>query len=216
MGENLPHLIVIEPKQLLFASLPLRHLIPLPELLLVKALAVLAIYALASTLSDSLAEIGLTPLGLAVLCGFLALFIRDFRGLTEEDRSHATPQESALYLLAFGLFGSAAILFAPSDIFIQHGVSVVLTIGAAAFTALAIWDPDTLSKVRWVGRDWTNAQNTAAIWYVLRFLALMTAYELLIQHGSERDWVLGFALLPVVLYYVMWLGILVTAPRESR
>lgn len=185
----------------------------MPEALLWKGFVILLTFSVTMPWHGAMKAFGLQPVAIAVLAGFLVMMFRGSARIfnqTDDD-----PRQLAQSVFVVWFIFAALLVFAPSPTIVQHGISFLVVFWTAAFTAFTIWDPSALKQFNWLGRNWTHGQLNAAGWEIARGLSLVVINESLIAYGTLTDWVVGYSVIPILLFYLMCGGILLTHPYDE-
>jgi hypothetical protein len=182
--------------------------VPFPKTPAFFALRLLTCYCVAMALQDQLAAVGLDPVTVALISTYtLNLWRKTPQILGDQDA------DIVWGVMALMLALCAAILFAPSLIWLQRGYSFGLILIVVGF--LMQYKADGPDSFSWFAQHWRCGQRNAANWHVARLAALLACNEAIIQHGTATEWVISIAILPIAMYYLMYWTILATHPYED-
>ena len=186
--------------------------VPRPNSLLLYGGMSLGSLALMRPYEETLIAVGLFPALLAVLAGHLSVVCLN---LPNTIRRLETLERGPRVILTTVLPIYAACLFAPSLALIQHAISLLILIYIALFV-MFFNDMKLRNDIPWFAQGWNEGQRNAANWNVARLVATLLCNETLARYGSPTDWVVGIALAPIALHYLMHWTILATHPYEGE
>ena len=182
--------------------------VPFPKTPAFFALLLLSCYSIAMALEVQITSLGLHPVSVAFLCAFaLNLWQKMPRVFYDKD------PDVAWSVLAVMLLICTAILFAPSLIWLQRGYSVGLIFLICGFVSL--YKSDGPNGFPWFARSWRCGKRNAANWHIARYAALIACNEAIIRSGTTTEWIISIAVLPIVMYYLMYWTILATHPYDE-
>ena len=183
--------------------------IPVPWTLLIKGSVVILAYTL--TLPFEQAS-GINALYLAVLSGLLATLYRSLpRLLLAEEQ--ASPTLGTIATLVLGL--SAVTLFLPVSL-LPFAISAGLAGIGALYGAVLLWDRPLLDRLGWEKESWgLEGQTNAIRWTILRCIGMATANAYAATYGTQEEWVVTYAVLPIIFYALFHWSIIATHPYED-
>ena len=161
---------------------------------------------------ENLVAAGLFPALLAVLAGHLAVVGVN---LPDSIRRLELMAKGQRIVLTTVLSVYAACLFAPSLALVQHAISLLIIIYIALFVIL-FKDMKLRIGIPWFAQGWDEGQRNAANWHVARLVATILCNEALARYGTPTDWVVGIAVAPIALHYLMHWTILATHPYDGE
>lgn len=186
--------------------------VPRPRSLFLFAMVSLSSLLLIRPVGPAMSDAGIAPAALAVLLGYVAVVALNLPAtLAKFERDKQAERTVLGVVLAL----CAGCVFAPSLIWVQHGISGLIAFYTLAFILLFM-DRESRDTLPWFARDWTSGQRNAANWNVVRLVALILGNEALTRFGSGTDWVVGAALGPIAAHYLMHWTILATHPYEDE
>lgn len=183
--------------------------LPVPWTLLIKGAVVVLTYTFARQLAPF---IGIDAVNLAVLAGLLATANRNLpRQLVMQEISPTVI--STLLTLILGL--SAVTLYVPSTL-LPYAISAGLATMGALYAAVLLWDRPLLDRMGWSEDIWgAEGQANAIRWTILRCLGLATANAYAATYGTQAEWVVTYAALPIVFYALFHWTIIATHSYED-
>lgn len=190
--------------------------IPVPKLPLVRAMMVVLTYPVFFAHDPMLRTHGLSAVQLAIIAGHCAAIWYAAPMLARALRGNTAAASQIKILFSFHFIALTMITFAPAPVWIQHGVSVFWALYALVFAYFAKLDLPGLQEFSWPGRHWDVGQDNAANWHILRYLGLILANEWLVANASLSEWLIGFALLPILFHALFWWTINATHPFEEE
>lgn len=184
--------------------------------MLLCAAAVLAVLVLLSPFEGFLDQLGLGLMTVAVLVYFVT---KVWYNITHLQPGRVEPNESGLVIGVFAVtlclfFG--AVLFAPSDRWLQHGVSLYYAGWSALVVLQSFGGEAKLRNSEFGFRDWPTGKVNAARWLSLFSLAQCIANEALLRVLSPGEWIIVFALAPILFHYLYCWTVIATHPHEDQ
>ncbi len=178
---------------------------------LLGAAAALAVLVLLGPFDPLLKSVGLNVVSLSVLAFFTALF-----GFNISRKNNLTVEPwVAVLLLTVLLMFLGGILFAISDRWVQHIVSLYWALCAVLALLYSFAGEDALRRSGLGFQNWQTGKVNAARWQALFCLAQCIANEILMDVLSPHAWVVFFALAPVCFQYLYHLTVIATHPYED-
>lgn len=181
---------------------------PVPWTLLIKSAAVLLAFAIINPFETAL---GLSALNLAVVAGFLTVFSLNIPRLLA-----TSPDMSPVALICAPLSLSAAVLFIPT-IVLPFAISAGLFFLAAIYGVILIFDRPMIDRLGWKQDVWgAQGQTNVIRWTILRFVGLGVANAYAAKSFSVSEWIVCYAVLPMIFYAVFHWTIIATHPYEDQ
>ena len=183
--------------------------IPVPWTLLIKGSAVILAYTLARPFEQ---VIGINALNIAVLSGMLAtLYLNLPRHLLAEKAASTTLVTVATLVLGL----SAVTLFVPAALLPFAIIAGLAGVGAI-YGAVLLWDRPLLERMGWTKESWgLEGQANAIRWTILRCIGLATANAYAATYVTQEEWIVTYAVLPVIFYALFHWSIIATHPYED-
>ena len=183
--------------------------IPVPWTLLIKGAVVVLAYALARPFED---VIGIGAINIAVLAGILAAAYRNLPRVFSVKIPTATALGTMVPLI-MGL--SAVTLYLPAAL-----LPFAITLGWAAmgalYGAMLLWDRALFEEAGWTTESWgLEGQVNAVRWTILRCAGMATANAYAATYGTSAEWIVAYAVLPIVFHALFYWSILATHPYED-
>lgn len=197
------------PRALISLYVLLTTPVTVPRLLLAKAAAVVLAYALVRPWAPG---IGIGAVNIAVLAGLLVIV---FHKLPFQMKSRGNMSGSAgtVVVLVVGL--CAVVLYTPA-VLLPYAISAGSALMAVIYGAALRWDRPMLDQLGWPRDDWgVGGQTNAVRWSILRCVGLSVTNAYAATFGTQAEWVVSYAALPVVFYYLFQWTVIATHPYDD-
>lgn len=182
--------------------------IPVPWTLLYKGTAVILAYAGVrhfETFSS------LDPINLAVLAGLLTSF-----GVNAPRVLANSQHVSSSAILSVPLALCAAVLFIPAPI-LPYAISGGLFILAAMYGLTLTFERPMIDQLGWRQEIWgIEGQSNAIRWTILRCVGLGVANAYAAKNFTQSEWLVCYAVLPLIFHALFHWTILATHPYEDQ
>lgn len=190
--------------------------VPIPRMVLWRALTVFLALLVFSPFEQQLQAVGLSTLTLAVLFSFAVLLWFNIGGLAWS-RTDIAIDRSVFGLVSFvivGFFG--VIVFLQSDSLIQHGVTIYYGLWTVYVLILRCLGEEALAQSNFSFRDWPVGRVNAAQWLALSAFAQFLINETLVRSVTTTQWLVAFAVVPFIFHYLWYWSVIATHPYEDE